>query len=132
MTADIVYAVNPPVADAALNALFAASWPAHAGADFQHLLQASLVYICAYAGERLVGFVKVIGDGGIHGFLLDTTVHPDYRRRGIGVGLVQAAAAASKARGVEWLHVDYEPHLDAFYRECGFTHTMAGLLRLTD
>ena len=96
------------------------------------LLRHALVYVCAFDGEHLIGFVKVIGDGGIHGFLLDTTVHPDFRRRGVGIGLVQAAVAASKARGVEWLHVDYEPHLDAFYRECGFTHTMAGLLRLTD
>ncbi len=131
MTADIVYAVNPPVADAALNALFAASWPAHATADFERLLRHCLVYVCAFDGERLMGFVKVIGDGGIHGFLLDTTLHPDYRRRGVGIRLVQEATAASKARGVEWLHVDYEPHLDAFYRECGFTHTMAGLIDLT-
>lgn len=129
---DIVYTVSPPVTGAALNALFAAGWPSHTDADFQRLLQVSLVYVCAYADARLVGFVKVIGDGGIHGFLLDTTVHPDFRRRGVGVRLVQEAVAASKVRGVEWLHVDYEPHLDTFYRACGFSHTLAGLLRLTD
>jgi hypothetical protein len=28
------------------------------------------------------------------------------------------------------LHVDYEPHLDGFYRGCGFRPTAAGLLRL--
>jgi hypothetical protein len=30
-----------------------------------------------------------------------------------------------------WLHVDFEPHLEGFYRGCGFTPTPAGLIRLT-
>jgi len=32
--------------------------------------------------------------------------------------------------GATWLHVGYEPHLDDFYRRCGFIPTAAGLLRL--
>ena len=31
---------------------------------------------------------------------------------------------------MHWLHVDYEPHLEPFYRACGFTPTLAGLLGL--
>jgi GNAT superfamily N-acetyltransferase len=77
-----------------------------------------------------VGYVNVIGDGGAHAFILDTTVHPDERRRGLGVQLVQAAAAEARAQGAQWLHVDYEPHLESFYRQCGFRPTAAGLLRL--
>lgn len=73
---------------------------------------------------------NVAWDGGVHAFLLDTTVHPDVQRRGLGTQLVQAAAAECFARGLHWLHVDYEPHLDDFYRGCGFVHTHAGLLRL--
>ena len=34
------------------------------------------------------------------------------------------------ARGASWVHVDYEPHLDGFYRGCGFTPAAAGLIRL--
>ena len=30
-----------------------------------------------------------------------------------------------------WLHVDYEPHLDGFYRGCGFRPTAAGLAALS-
>jgi len=29
------------------------------------------------------------------------------------------------------MHVDYEPHLDNFYRGCGVRSTDAGLLHLT-
>ena len=127
---EIVYVVSPVVTNAAMNALFAASWPDHREADFAPVLARSLLYVCAHAGDRLIGFVNVAWDGGIHAFLLDTTVHPDFQRRGIGMRLVREAADVARARGIAWLHVDYEPHLDGFYRACGFERTLAGLMRL--
>jgi ribosomal protein S18 acetylase RimI-like enzyme len=33
--------------------------------------------------ERLIGFVNVASDGGQHAFILDTCVHPAFRRRGM-------------------------------------------------
>ncbi len=77
-----------------------------------------------------MGYVNVAWDGGVHAFILDTCVHPDYRRRGIGIQLVKEATQVARARGVHWLHVDFEPHLADFYRQCGFRHTDAGLSRL--
>ena len=127
---EINYVLNPTVTNADLNRLFAAAWPDHHDADFAPVLSRSLAYICAYGKTELVGFVNLAWDGGIHAFLLDTTVHPAYQRRGIGVRLVQEAAVAAKAKGIHWLHVDYEPHLESFYRQCGFQPTLAGLMRL--
>jgi len=69
-------------------------------------------------------------DGGIHAFILDTTVHPEFRRRGIGIRLVKEAAKIAKERGIEWLHVDFEPHLQSFYEKGGFKNTKAGLINL--
>ncbi len=126
----VEYRVNPPVTNEALNALFAASWPDYASSDFAPVLSRSLAYVCAYQDERLVGFVNLAWDGGIHAFLLDTTVHPDVRRQGIGVQLVAEAVKVARERGIEWVHVDYEPHLKAFYERCGFRDTEAGLIRL--
>lgn len=94
------------------------------------VLSHSLAYVCAYAGERLIGFVNLAWDGGIHAFLLDTTVHPEAQRRGIGVELVKVAVDTARARGIEWIHVDYEPHLRGFYSRCGFRPTDAGLIKL--
>ena len=86
----------------------------------------------AFSGGRLVGFVHAVWDGGGHEFLLDTAVAAEYRRGGVGGRLVAALVGDLRERGVEWLHVDYEPHLEGFYREaCGFGPTRAGLLRLT-
>ena len=94
------------------------------------MLERSLTWVTAFDGETLVGFVNVAWDGGVHAFLLDTTVHPDWRRCGIGANLVRAAAQAAKVEGVHWLHVDYEPQLQTFYEVCGFRPTPAGLLKL--
>lgn len=127
----ITLAVRPPVTDDALNELFAASWPGHQRHSFAGVLAKSLLWVTADRDDRLVGFVNVATDGGIHAFILDTTVHPDERRNGLGVRLVRAAAAAAKDGGAEWLHADYEPHLETFYAQCGFTPTKAGLVKLT-
>lgn len=121
---------SPPLADAVLNELFLASWPGHVSRAFAPILNRSLVYLGGYLGAELIAFVNVAWDGGEHAFLLDPTVHPDFRRRGVGSALVEAAVAAARARGVEWLHVDYEPRLEAFYRAAGFRPTHAGVLQL--
>lgn len=113
-----------------MNALFAAAWPDHEPRAFGAVLERSLVYCAAFEGERLAGCVNVAWDGGAHAFLLDPTVHPALRRRGLGSALVRGATAAAAERGAQWLHVDFEPHLQGFYRALGFRHTEAGLIRL--
>jgi len=114
-----------------LNALFAAGWPGRAARDYRAVLRRSLVYVCAYAGKRLIGFANVAWDGGAHAFLLDPMVHPDFRRQGIGKEIVRRCAIESRKADAEWLHVDFEPELHEFYRECGFHPTDAGLIKLS-
>lgn len=126
----VTYGISPPVGNDEMNALFAAAWEGHRARDFAPVLRHSLAYVCAYAGGDLVGFVNLAWDGGVHAFLLDPTVHPSLGRQGIGRQLVALAADEARRRGMEWLHVDYEPHLEPFYRACGFQPTLAGLRRL--
>jgi GNAT superfamily N-acetyltransferase len=124
-------AVRPPLTDAELHELFAAAWPGYRPTSFLPVLQRSLTWVAARSSDRLVGFVNVATDGGIHAFLLDTTVHPEWQRRGIGRRLVTTAIDQARAAGMTWVHVDYEPHLDGFYLSCGFRPTAAGVLRCT-
>jgi len=126
----VLYQIAPPVVNADLNELFKSAWPDHQWSNFYPILSKSLSYVCAYQGNQLIGFVNIAWDGGIHAFILDTTVHPIVRRQGIGMTLVKQAAKVAQERGVKWLHVDYEPHLTAFYRQCGFEDTAAGLMAL--
>jgi GNAT superfamily N-acetyltransferase len=126
----IDYRASPVVSSDELNELLAASWPGHVERDFSPVLERSLGWVCAYEGEALVGFVNVAWDGGCHAFILDTTVRPDLRRRGIGRQIVLEAVAVARERGLDWVHVDYEPCLREFYATCGFRTTTAGVIDL--
>ena len=121
---------DPFPSDDAMQRLWLAAWGGAGPASFEPILTRSLVHVGAYDGALLIGFVNVAWDGGIHAFILDTCVDPDYRRQGIAVRLVARAAEVSRERGAQWLHVDFEPHLEGFYRQCGFGPTAAGLMRL--
>lgn len=91
----------------------------------------SLGWVCARHEGELVGFVNVAWDGGVHAFILDTMVGGDLRRSGIGAGLVATAAGEARAAKCEWLHVDFDDDLRAFYFDaCGFRPTNAGLIAL--
>lgn len=92
----------------------------------------SLGWVAARTADgRLVGFVNVAWDGGDHAFLLDTKTRGDLQRHGIATAVVALAASAAKSAGCEWLHVDFEPPLTAFYLDaCGFRPTAAGLIHL--
>lgn len=120
--------------NAELNALHAEAFGHRVLDDDWHgqVHRYSLGWVCARREVRLVGFVNVAWDGGVHAFLLDTVVALDARRGGIGKGLVAAAVAGARAAGCcEWLHVDFEEELRPFYFDaCGFTPTDAGLLAL--
>lgn len=122
--------VNPPVSSDDLNQLFARSWPNHTSTDFAPLLRRALIYVCAYDDQELIGFAKVVTDGGVHGFLLDPTIAPEHRRKGCGRALVARILHEARRRGLEWIHVDYEPQLARFYAGCGFRPSTAGVLRL--
>jgi GNAT superfamily N-acetyltransferase len=127
---ELRYPINGPVTSRQLNDLFAASWEGHRWRDFEPVLGRSLGHVCAWRGDELIGCVNLAWDGGVHAFVLDTTVHPNVRRRGVGRGLVKLAVEVARERGVKWVHVDFDRHLREFYYECGFRGTEAGLLHL--
>jgi len=129
----VVYEWRGSVADSELEALHAEGFN-HEPTEYDwttQLHQHSLGWVCARRQHGFVGFVNVAWDGGSHAFILDTLVARDEQRRGVGAALVSEAARQANAAGCEWLHVDFEEHLAAFYFDaCGFIPTNAGLLSL--
>jgi GNAT superfamily N-acetyltransferase len=121
---------DPYPLDEDLRKLSLRAWGGAGPESFQPILSRSLAHIGAFEGDRLIGFVNVAWDGGIHAFILDTCVDPDFRRRGIATEMVMRARDVARARGARWLHVDFEPHLHGFYARCGFVDSRAGLIRL--
>jgi len=91
----------------------------------------SLGWVCMRRAGQLIGFVNVAWDGGVHAFLLDTMVARSEQQQGHAASIVRLAADKAKEASCEWLHVDFEPHLQGFYfGACGFRPTDAGLIAL--
>jgi GNAT superfamily N-acetyltransferase len=118
--------------DDELNALLRAAW----GSDRQpeldvaaRLAEHSLGWVTARTAKgSMSGFINVAWDGGLHAFLLDTTVLPAYRRIGLGTRLVKVATDEALRFGCEHVHVDFDSSLADFYLgACGFRSTPAGL-----
>ncbi|MGI8553918.1 MAG: GNAT family N-acetyltransferase [Dehalococcoidia bacterium] len=123
----VEYRHRPHLDHDILQDLFELAWGSRKG-DFRPVLERSFTWIAAIARGILVGFVNIAWDGGVHFFLLDLTVHPEWQHRGIGSRLVHEAIVECQGRG-EWLHVDSSRELmDGFYRPCGFSDTDAGIL----
>jgi ribosomal protein S18 acetylase RimI-like enzyme len=57
----------------------------------------------AYAGTRLIGAV-LAGHDGRRGYLYHMAVKPDYRERGVGTRLVNAAVSAIKSEDIQKIH----------------------------
>jgi ribosomal protein S18 acetylase RimI-like enzyme len=125
----IAYRIREPVGHVELQGLFERAWGS-GKADYERVLSHSYTWVTATDDDQLVGFVNVAWDGGVHFFLLDTTVDPDHRRRGIGSRLVEEARGACAGTD-RWLHVDAEDALmSGFYEPLGFRPTPAGLVQL--
>jgi GNAT superfamily N-acetyltransferase len=129
---DIEYTWRGGFGNDELNALHAEGFEHRLLTDdwLEQVVRHSLGWVVARDGDLLAGFVNVAWDGGVHAFLLDTLVPLTHRSQGIGRELVRIAVEGARAGGCEWLHVDYEPHLDGFYRGGGFEPTPAGLIAL--
>lgn len=129
----ITYAWRGDVGNDALNALHTEGFGGPvARIDRRGRLERhSLGWVCARDGGVLVGFVNVAWGGGVHAFVLDTVVAERCRGGGVGTSLVRLAAERSRAAGCQWLHVDFEERLRAFYVDAGgFRTTAAGLIAL--
>ncbi|MDR0228411.1 MAG: GNAT family N-acetyltransferase [Flavobacteriaceae bacterium] len=131
MNHNIVYTVNASLDINALNSFMEKVWKGHIWVDYNQVLSISLSYIIAYSGNEIIGFINIAWDGNKHAFLLDISVDPVFRNKGIGKELVIKAISECKTNSIEWIHVDYEEQYEHFYRECGFVQkTSASLLHL--
>jgi GNAT superfamily N-acetyltransferase len=125
------YAWRGDFDNAELNALYTKSFGAEPVDWSGRVHRHSLGWVCARDRGRLIGFVNVAWDGGVHAFILDTMVSDPVRRHGVGSALLAVATEQAREAGCEWLHVDFEEHLRSFYLDAGqFTATGAGVIAL--
>ncbi len=84
------------------------------------LIAGSAVFYGAEGGNGLIGMARAISDGVSDAYIQDVVVHPDWRRRGIGVQLVRHVREELSRRGVDWIGLVATPGNTDFYRALGF------------
>ena len=80
----------------------------------------SLFVMAAYDEDKLVGLIRVVGDGLTIVFIQDLLVYPQYQRRGIGRSLLQQTLERFKNVYQIQLATEQSDKNLAFYRELGF------------
>lgn len=80
----------------------------------------SLASYLARDGEKIVGLVRLIGDGFSSVFVQDLLVLPSYQRQGIGSSLMKQALDEYKDVYQVQLATDESEKTLAFYRSLGF------------
>ena len=85
-------------------------------------LSASLVNVCAFEGERLAGFGRVVGDGHLYFYIQDLIVAPTYRGRGVGKQIMERLIEEIKNRATSGAMIGLmSAHgKEAFYKKFGF------------
>ena len=83
-------------------------------------LSHSLATYLARDGEKIVGLVRLVGDGFSSVFVQDLIVLPSYQRQGIGSNLMKEALADYKGAYQVQLATDESEKTLAFYRSLGF------------
>lgn len=80
----------------------------------------SLKIYAAYAENKLVGIIRVVGDGSSVVFVQDLLVYPECQRQGIGTALLKMIM--EEYRSVYQLHLltDNTEKTIAFYKSLGF------------
>ena len=80
----------------------------------------SLASYLAHDGEKIVGLVRLVGDGFSSVFVQDLLVLPSYQRQGIGSSLMKQALADYKDAYQVQLATDESEKTLGFYSSLGF------------
>ena len=86
----------------------------------EQALSHSLATYLARDGEKIVGLVRLVGDGFSSVFVQDLIVLPSYQRQGIGSALMKQALADYKDAYQVQLATEKTEKTLGFYRSLGF------------
>lgn len=81
----------------------------------------SLKILGAYDDEKLVGVIRVVGDGHSVVFIQDILIYPEYQRQGIGTALLKHILQDYKHVYQKHLLTENTEKTIQFYKSLGFT-----------
>lgn len=84
----ITYIQRTPTADEFNMLTEAVGWGKRTNEIVEEALSNTLCSICAYDGEKLIGYGRIIGDKTIFLYIQDVMVIPEYQGKKIGTGIM--------------------------------------------
>jgi spermidine synthase len=79
-------------------------------------------FLFAVASDKgvIIGMGRAISDGISDAYIQDVTVDRNYRKKGIGSGIILLLVKTLKQKGIGWIGLISEPGAENFYNELGF------------
>lgn len=87
----------------------------------KHALDNSLFVITVWNNDKLIGLIRVIGDGYTIIYIQDILVHPDFQNRKIGTELMTRILNKYKDVRQKTLLTEDGPSVRHFYEKFGFS-----------
>ena len=67
----------------------AVGWGREPDSIVEEMFENTLYSVCAYDGEKIIGFARIVGDGMLFAYIQDVMVLPEYQGRHIGSVLME-------------------------------------------
>jgi len=85
-------------------------------------LQNSLFSVVAVEDDKVVGFGRIVGDGGLYYYIQDVMVHPEFQGKGLGRSLMKALMdyIRTHARAGAFVGLMAAKGLESYYEAFGF------------
>lgn len=82
----------------------------------------SSTYLFAIARKEgmIIGMGRAISDGVSDAYIQDVTVLSEFRKKGIGAGLIKLLLSKLKDNKIGWIGLISEPGAEDFYKDLGF------------
>ncbi|MGB5985769.1 MAG: GNAT family N-acetyltransferase [Desulfobacterales bacterium] len=100
-----------------------AGWWSHTSDDpdlVQRLIRGSHCFLIARLNRQIIGMGRAISDGASDAYIQDVTVQGDFRRQGIGRGLIERLTRRLEADGIHWIGLIAENNSQWIYTPLGF------------
>ena len=99
-------------------------WKGHGKRYWDTILKNAALYIAAFDGNKVVGKVRVFGDGLIWLIIVGLDVHKDYRKQGIAREMMNRIIRFAKKNKYQTVRlfaaIDKDPNLKKFYEKMNY------------
>jgi len=89
--------------------------------ELEQALQSSWYVVCAYDGDKLVGFGRLVSDGIVHAMIYDMIVDPAYQGQGVGTQILKRLVEYCRAAHIRDIQLFCARGKRPFYEKNGFT-----------